>query len=95
MACRRAKCCAALLRYDEAVQQLKRSAALAIAFDNRPEEERCASLLLGERVRKRSNFETADSRPLSEILRDSWLADKVFDTIRDTAEFNAILEQLK
>ncbi|MBQ3203080.1 MAG: helix-turn-helix transcriptional regulator [Clostridia bacterium] len=95
MAYRRAKCYAALLRYDEAVQQLKRSAALAMAFDNRPEEERCASLLLGEWVRKRSNFETADSRPLSEILRDSWLADKVFDSIRDSDEFNAILEQLK
>lgn len=92
---RRAKCYAALLRYDEAVQQVKRSAELAMAFDNRPEEERCASLLLGERVRKRSNFETADSRPLSEILRDSWLADKAFDAIRGSDAFKAILEQLK
>lgn len=95
MAWRRAKCYAALLRYDEAVQQVKRSAELAMAFDNRPEEERVTSLLFGEQVRKRSNFETADSRPLSEILRDSWLADKVFDSIRDSDAFQAVLEQLK
>ena len=92
---RRAKCCAALLRYDEAVQQVKLSAELAMAFDNRPEEERVTSLLLGEQVRRRSDYETADSRPLRATLRDSWLADKVFDSIRDSDAFQEILEQLK
>ena len=92
---RRAKCCAALLCYDEAIQHLERSAELAQAFDNRPEEEKVTSLLLGEQVRRRSDYETADSRPLREILRDSWLADEVFDAIRDTAAFQAVLEQLK
>ena len=95
MACSRAKCYAALLRYDEAIQQLKRSAELAIAFDNRPKEEKVTSLLLGEQVRKRTDFETADSRPLREVLRDSWLTEQVFDPIRDTSAFKAILEQLK
>ena len=95
LACYQAKCYAALLRYDEAVEQVKRSAVLAMAFDNRPEEEKVTSLLLGEQVRKRSNFETADSRPLCEILRDSWLADEAFDAIRDSDAFQEILEQLK
>ena len=57
--------------------------------------QKVTSLLLGEQVRKRSNFETADSRPLCEILRDSWLVDEAFDAIRDTAAFQAVLEQLK
>ena len=95
LACYRAKCYVALLRYDEAIEEVKRSAGLAKAFDHRPEEEKVTSLLLGDQVRKRSSFETADSRPLREILRDSWLADEAFDPIRDTAEFQAVLEQLK
>ena len=84
-----------MLRYDEAIQHLERSAELAQAFDNRSEEEKVTSLLLGEQVRRRSDYETADSRTLREILRDSWLADSVFDPIRDTASFQAVLEQLK
>ena len=92
---RRAKCYAALLRYDEAIRHLKLSAELAIAFDNRPEEETIPSLVLGEQVRKRTHFETADSRPLREILRDSWLADAVFDPLRDSAAFQAVVEKLK
>ena len=95
MACRRAKCCITLNRYDEAVQHLKTAVETAMRFDNRPEEETVTSLLLGEQVRRRSDYETADSRPLREILRDSWLADEVFDAIRDTAAFQAVLEQLK
>lgn len=81
--------------YDEAIEQLNISAQMAIAFDNRPDEVKTTSFLLGEKVRKKTDFETADSRPLREILRDSWLAKKDFDAIRDTDEFKAILEQLK
>ena len=95
MAYRRAKSYAALLRYDDAIRQLQLSAELAMAFDNRPEEERVTSLLLGEQVRRKADFETADSRPLHEILRDSWMEDNVFDSIRDSDAFQAILEQLK
>lgn len=92
--CFYAKCLVKLNRYDEAIQQLKLSVKSAIAFDNRPEVIKTNSFLLGEGVRKRTDFETTDSRPLRVILRDSWLADKEFDTIRDTDEFKAILEQL-
>lgn len=95
MACRRAKCYATLHRYAEAILQLERCSNSAIAFDNRPEEETIPSLVLGEQVRKKTHFETADSRPLREILRDSWLADAVFDPIRDSAAFQAVVERLK
>ena len=61
-----------LNRCDEAIKQLKISAEMAIAFDNRPDELRTTSFLLGEKTLKKTDFETADSRPLSEILRDSW-----------------------
>ena len=94
-ACFYAKCLVKLNRFDEAIKQLELSVRSAIAFDNRPEEIKGYSFLLGERVRKRTDFETADSRPLREILRDKWLAEKEFDAIRDTNEFKAILKQLK
>ncbi|MBQ2734447.1 MAG: helix-turn-helix transcriptional regulator [Clostridia bacterium] len=91
----RAKYCIKLNRHSEAIEQLKKSAEMAIAFDNRPDELKITSFLLGEKIRKKIDFETADSRPLREILRDSWLAEKEFDAIRNTNEFKAILEKLK
>ena len=93
--CFYAKCLVQLNRFDEAIKQLELSVESAIAFDNRPEEIKTNSLLLGERVRKRTDFETADSRPFRQRVREVWLAEKEFDAIRDTKEFKAILEQLK
>lgn len=90
-----AKYCMRLNRYDEAIEQIKLSVQMAIEFDNRPEKIITNSFLLGEKIRKKSEFETADSRPLCEILRDSWLAENEFDAIRDTEEFKSILKQLK
>lgn len=95
MACHRAECYMRLERYSEAIEQLRIAVGKAIGFDNRPDELKTTSFLLGERVRRKTDFETTDSRPLCEILRDSWLAEKDFDAIRDTEEFKAILEQLK
>ena len=93
--CFYAKCLVQLNRFDEAIKQLELSVESAIAFDNRPEEIKTDSLLLGERVCKRTDFETADSRPFRQRVREVWLAEKEFDAIRDTKEFKAILEQLK
>ena len=90
-----AKYCVKLNRYNDAIEQLKHSVQMAMEYDNRPDEARANSFLLGEEIRKRTDFETADSRPLCKILRDSWLAEKEFDAIRDTEAFKAILEQLK
>ena len=84
-----------LHRPDEAIENLILSADLARAFDNRPDECRTESFLLGETVCKKTEFETADSRPLREILRDSWLSDKAFDAIRETEEFKTVLQKLK
>ena len=93
--CFYAKCLVQLNCFDKAIKQLELSVKNAIAFDSRPEERKISSFLLGERVSKRTDFQTPDSRPLREILRDTWLAEKEFDAIRDTEEFKAILQQLK
>ena len=90
----RAKRLVRLGRMEEAWEQLRLSAEAAIEFDNRPEEETKESLLLGEVVLKRVNYDTADSRPLREILRDKWLADEALDGIRDREEFQEILKML-
>ena len=82
-------------RIEEAIENLKICIKHAYEFENRPDEIKTASLLIGERIKKRTDFATADSRPLHEIVRDKWLAEKEFDAIRDTEEFKAILEQLK
>ena len=82
-------------RIEEAIENLKICIKHAYEFENRPDEIKTTSLLIGERIKKRTDFETTDSRPLHEIVRDKWLAEKEFDAIRDTEEFKAILEQLK
>ena len=89
-----AEYCMKLNRHDEAIEQLKLSAEMAIAFDNRPDELKTKSFLLGEKIRKKTDFETSDSRPLRKILRDKWLAEKDFDVIRNTQKFKEILKQL-
>ena len=91
----RAKRLVKLGRTEEAFVQLRLSAESAIAFDNRPEEKTTVSLLLGEVVHKREDYDTADSRPLREILRDKWLADAALDPVRDCKEFKEILELLR
>lgn len=80
--------------YEKAFEHLTVCAKSAVAFDNRPEERKEYSLLLGEQTDRRSDFETADSRPLTEIVRDMWLSDSVFDEIRGTEEFNYIIRSL-
>jgi len=94
-ACLYAKCLVKLGRINEAVVQLNKAVRSAAAFDARPDEMKECSLLLGERVRRKTDFETADSRPMREILRDKWLMEKEFDAIRDTDEFKAVMEKLK
>ena len=76
---------------ESAIRHVEIAAKAAIAFDNRPEYEKSTSLLLGEVIDRREDFETADSRPLFEILRDSWLSDEIFDCIRDTEAFGNAL----
>ena len=75
-------------------EQLELAARKAIDFDNRPETEEYNSLLLGNVTEKRIDFETADTRPLTKIMRDKWLSDNAFDTIRNTPEFEKIISML-
>lgn len=95
MHCRFAKYLVKLNRIEEAMEHLHIAVRSAFCFDARPDEIKTNSLLLGQRIRRRTDFNTADSRPLREILRDSWLAENEFDAIRNTSEFKAILEELK
>ena len=82
-------------RIEEAIENLNICIKHVYKFENRPDIIKTTSLLIGERIKKRTDFETTDSRPLHEIVRDKWLAEKEFDAIRDTEEFKAIWEQLK
>lgn len=72
-------------------EQLALAVENAKKFDSRPETEEYNSLLLGNVTVKRTDFETADSRPLTESMRDSWLCDQAFDSIRNTPEFKKIV----
>lgn len=78
----------------EALEQLRIAAEAAIAFDNRPEEEKVDSLLLGERTYKRVNWDRVDSRPLRIILRDKDLTEPEFDIVREKPEFQEIIKML-
>ncbi len=79
---------------ETALSHLHRAADGAIAFDTRPEKEHLKSLLLGKFTVSRLDFETADTRPHRQIMREKWLAGKDFDPIRETEEFQKILQKL-
>ncbi|MBQ7337348.1 MAG: helix-turn-helix transcriptional regulator [Clostridia bacterium] len=81
-------------RTQQALEQLSISADAALAYDKRPEEQTLTSLLLGEVTRKRTEVDTADSRPLAIILRDSWLSHRELDPIRNTPAFQSIFARL-
>lgn len=66
----------------------------ARAFDGRPEIEERVSLLTGKVTLKRSHFDTADTRPLCQVMAESWLAEAAFDKVRKSKEFQNVLEKL-
>lgn len=66
----------------------------AKAFDKFPDEQKYSAVLVGEVTEKRTDFETSDTRTLTEILRDKWLLHDEFDDIRGTKEFKEIIESL-
>ncbi len=79
---------------DNAYKHLHIAVENAKAFDNRPDEQKYSAVLVGEITEKKTDFETADTRSLCEIMRDKWLIHDEFDAIRDSAEFKAIVEML-
>lgn len=82
-------------RVDDAIAQLNIAAEQAKAFDARPECGVSESVLLNGRAWKRTDWETADTRPVVEIMRDSWLSHEDFNSIRETEGFKAVLRLLE
>lgn len=80
--------------YDNMYKHLYIAIDEAKAFDNRPDEQKYSAVLVGEITERKLDFETSDTRPLCEILRDKWLLHDEFDSVRDTKEFKEILEML-
>lgn len=68
---------------DKTVEHLKLCVKGAEDFDNRPDKMKITSLFFGEKTIRKSDFETADSRSLCEIVRKSWLCDTEFDEMVD------------
>ena len=92
--CLMAAAFARLGRMEDAVSALWQAVRGVKAFDARPEVEHYESLLLGPYTQYRNQYETTDTRPLREIMRDKWLADPDFDPLRERPEFREILAAL-
>lgn len=92
--CGMAKTYARLGKRKELFEQLELAVKYAHDFDNRPESGKYSTLLLGEVSWKRTDFDTSDSRPIREIVRDKWLASEDFDEVRESEEFRGILRKL-
>lgn len=75
-------------------ENLTLAARAAKAFESRPETQCYTSLLLGTVTEKAHDYETDDSWPLPEILRDKWLSSPAFDAYRKEAEFQHFLDSI-
>jgi len=89
-----AKRYALLNDYDNMYKHLHLAVEEAKAFDNRPDEQRYSSVLVGEIIERKTDCETSDTRTLCEILRDKWMLHDEFDSVRDTDKFKAIMKEL-
>jgi transcriptional regulator with XRE-family HTH domain len=93
--CRLAAAYVRMNQPENALEQLHRTADLALAWDDRPESGDYHSLLLGDYHWDRKEFHRSDDRPCREILRDKWLKHPDFDPLRDRPEFQALLQRLR
>lgn len=80
--------------YDNTFVHLWLAVTEAKAFDKFPLQQKYSAVLVGEITEKRTDFETADTRPLCEILRDQWLVQREFDCVRDTDKFKGMIKEL-
>ena len=80
--------------HDNMYKHLRFAVACADNFDSRPDEQKYSSILCGEITERKLDFETSDTRSLSEILRNKWLLHDEFDSVRDSDEFKFIIESL-
>jgi len=80
---------------ENAYKYLTEAAKAAKNFVNRPATQSFTSLLLGTVTINKSDYETADTRPLTEIMLNDWLPCKEFDNMRESKEFNEIIRILE
>ncbi len=80
--------------YDNTFRHLRLAVDEAKAFDNFPDEQKYIAVLVGEITERKLDFETSDTRPLCEILRDKWLIHDELDPVRETDEFKEIVKSL-
>ncbi len=78
----------------EACRYLKTAAQNARVFDDRPETLTISSLLLGTVTENKIDFDTADTRSYCRVMAEDWLTAQEFDILRDTEEFQKIVEML-
>lgn len=94
MNCDIAQIYARLKDTDKALRHLQTASEAARSFDNRMESQRSSTLLFGTIEVNRTDFETADTRTLCEIMRDKWLSVEDFDILRQTETFQELLSSL-
>ena len=79
---------------DKAIIHLKKAVQFALDYDKRPKEKNFYSTLLGKFSKNRSEYASADTRSLSEIMKNDWLQSPYFDLLRNYNEFLNILSNL-
>ncbi len=89
-----AKKYATLADYDNMFRHLHLAVDEAKLFDCRPNRQEYNAVLVGKIVENKTDFETADNRPLCEILRNKWLQSKEFDCVRNDNRFKEIINSL-
>lgn len=90
--CDHAAVLARLGKKEDAIEALKKAEKCAKEFDERPATSTVYSLLTGENTTCKTDFETGDSRCLTEILKTKWLSSADFNGIRDLPEFIKIVK---
>lgn len=81
-------------KYPEAIAELKKAAAQAKEFEARPESGIYGSALIGDRVWKRTDYEKADSRSVTQVMAEYWLSHEAFDSMREIPGFKEIISGL-
>lgn len=81
-------------KYTEAIVELKKAVEQAKTFEARPESGTYGTVLIGERTWKRTDYEKADPRPVTQVMAESWLNHEAFDSMREMPEFREIKESL-
>ena len=75
-------------------QCLRIASEYARIFDNRPEAFEYDHFIFGKISKGRNDFETTDSRCLTQIMCDKWMNSEDFDCVRKTKEFGEIIKNI-